>query len=140
MLAYIGQTNGNDIDYPGSGSNIDILKNEFGIDFKVDGLTKVIDVVEYAEANVKEREQIINTNIILVGINILEGSSTFKKTTLSFSIDPHSLEEIEILKNITKMADDLGMTPEQFNKQLWKFGYKDVLLKQEIHMKDLFKR
>ena len=140
MLVYIGQTNGHDIDYPGSGTNIGILKNEFGIDLRSDGVTRVIDVVEYAEANIKEREQIINTNIIVVGVNILEGSSTFKKTTLSFSIDPHSLEEIEILEKTTKMADDVGMTPEQFTKQLWKFGYNDVLLKQESHMKEMFKR
>ena len=138
-LVYIGQTNGNNPSYEGSGSALDTLKNQYGIDMKHDGETKVIDVVESDKVNICEREWILNTGIITIGLNISPGTGTAKRTIISFSLDPHSLEEIEIYENGIQMADARGVTNEQYWKKLWKHGYRCLVKKQDKQLDKFFK-
>jgi len=139
QLIYIGQTIGNNITYNGSGTAIDILKDDFGIDFNSDGITKVIDVVDSAQVNIKEREYILKTGATTIGLNILEGSSKVKKPSINFYLEPLSLEETEIYEKSRQIADRLGMTPEQFDKGLWRRGFYYFEERARKDMKKFFK-
>ena len=139
QLVYIGQTIGNDINYNGSGTGIEILKNDFGIDFNSDGTTKVIDVVDTAQVNIKERDYILKTGATTIGLNILEGSSKVKKTSINFYLEPLSLEETEIYEKSRQTAEGLGMTPEQFDKGLWRRGFYCFEERTRKDMKKFFK-
>ena len=139
QLVYIGQTIGNDINYNGSGTGIEILKNDFGIDFNSDGTTKVIDVVDTVQVNIKERDYILKTGATTIGLNILEGSSKVKKTSINFYLEPLSLEETEIYEKSRQTAEGLGMTPEQFDKGLWRRGFYCFEERTRKDMKKFFK-
>ena len=140
QLAYIGQTIGNDISYNGSGTAINILKKDFGINFKYEAITKVIDVVDKVQVNIKEREYILKTGVIIVGLNFSEGSSTLKKTPINFNLDPLSLEEIEIYEKTRQIAEQIGTTPKQFDKALWKRGFDYFEKQSRKDTKKFFKK
>ena len=112
---YVGQTNGKDFHYNGSGNHVPTLKalakKDHYSHVKVE--TRIIQITNLQETDDVERQKIIETGAIKYGLNNVEGSSKARLIPLSFKIDPADNKHYNMWRDLIKREEETDIPKEE---------------------------
>ena len=113
---YVGQTNGKDPLYNGSGTNVDKLK-ELIIDYPdVKAEIRIIEIVDLDKVDQKEYIKIKETGAIKYGLNIASGVQKANLIPIKFQLDPSNDKELDAYHDLLFRSKESGKSLEAIAK------------------------
>jgi hypothetical protein len=107
---YVGQTNGNDVDYNGSGGDAKIVKELFKNDPNVREVIRIIDIVDPGQINEAEYLIIRETGALKYGLNLLPGMPDSKKITYKLELDFSQQQHMDFYFKVQGYSQQSGKT------------------------------
>ena len=120
---YVGQTNGNDLDYNGSGSDAKIVKDLTKNDPNVREEIRIIEIVDPAKVNEAEYLIIRETGALKHGLNILPGNPDSKKFTYKLELDFSQEQHMDYYFKVQGYSQQSGKT---FDEVATMFSFNGV--------------
>jgi len=117
-LYYVGQTNGKDLDYNGSGSNLktveELVKNVPDIREEI----RIIEIVNPDQVNRVECETIGETGAAKYGLNILTGPGGCKKISYTIKLDFSQEQDMKLHLTLLEYSKQCGWPIEELIKNM----------------------
>jgi len=117
-LYYVGQTNGRDLDYNGSGSNLktveELVKNVPDIREEI----RIIEIVNPDQVNRVECETIGETGAAKYGLNILTGPGGCKKISYTIKLDFSQEQDMKLHLTLLEYSKQCGWPIEELIKNM----------------------
>lgn len=131
---YVGQTNGRDFQYNGSGSYIKQLETLAKNYSHIDVERRIIQLTSLQETDDAERQKITETGANKYGLNNVEGSSKARLVSLSLKFDPTDDRHYNCYMDLIKREEETDIPKEELGLA-WLINGHDAQLAVEDGMK-----
>ena len=115
---YVGQTNGKDPLYNGSGKNVEKLKQLIKEYPNIKEEVRIVEAADLNKVNEKEYIKIKETGAIIYGLNIAEGSQKASTISIKIQIDPSKEKELDTYYDLLFHSKESGIPLDEMAKNV----------------------